>query len=370
MFTYWGRRGAITQMAREIADATQARDDLAATISVSRQNESFAAFEPFADRLFAVQTFMSSKGAAAGLWRVPALRRQLLERLKNDRTDIVVDLMPHVWAPFLAPAIRSAGVRYAPFVHDPEPHRGDRTALFNRFALRALAHADQVICLSASVRDRLIASGRAPADRIITLFHPDYDYGARANRSPPKPGEPWRLLFLGRIMAYKGLDLFVTAAEHLKRSGRPIEVGVFGEGPLGDLAARLDVLGAEVVNRWLDEREISGALDRYHVMVLSHTNASQSGVVAAAHGAGMPIVSTPVGGLLDQISDGKTGLFAARVDADSLAQAIDRLISEPDLYDHICRGIEDRRKARSVDAFLTALVSGLDPVARCRSGHR
>ena len=54
-------------MAREIA-AADARDDLAATI-MSRQNEKFAAFEAFSDRLFPVDTFASARRPGGGASR-------------------------------------------------------------------------------------------------------------------------------------------------------------------------------------------------------------------------------------------------------------------------------------------------------------
>jgi glycosyltransferase involved in cell wall biosynthesis len=86
--------------------------------------------------------------------------------------------------------------------------------------------------------------------------------------------------------------------------GIAVELGVFGEGDLGSSAERLSVMGAEVINRWLTEAEISVLLPRFHVMVLSHVEASQSGAAAAALGAGLPVIATPVGGIIEQITDG------------------------------------------------------------------
>ncbi len=71
-------------------------------------------------------------------------------------------------------------------------------------------------------------------------------------------------------------------------------------------------LGANVVNRWLNEEESPTALSAHHAVVLAHIEASQSGVAASAVGAGAPIISTPVGGLREQVVDGETGLLAER----------------------------------------------------------
>ena len=62
-------------------------------------------------------------------------------------------------------------------------------------------------------------------------------------------------------------------------------------------------------------------LSQYDCMVLSNIEASQSGVVALAHGFGMPVVATPVGGLTEQIKDRHSGLDRAfRVAADCLSR--------------------------------------------------
>lgn len=190
----------------------------------------------------------------------------------------------------------------------------------------------------------------------MPLFHPDLSYGAQAPRSPPAPGEPWRLLFLGRIMPYKGLGLFIETMEQLRASGLSIRPGVFGEGPIdGPAQSRLAALGARVVNRWLSPQEMADAFASHHAIVLSHTEASQSGVAAAAFGACLPAIATPVGGLAEQIRDGVTGTISTNVDAGSLAIAAQRLLA-PERYAAICTNVRTGAESRSVARFVDALV--------------
>ena len=68
---------------------------------------------------------------------------------------------------------------------------------------------------------------------------------------------------MGRIMPYKGLPLFLDAVELLREQNVPVEIGIFGEGPLGASADRLEKLGAEVGNHWLTEAEIASVLPRF-----------------------------------------------------------------------------------------------------------
>jgi glycosyltransferase involved in cell wall biosynthesis len=162
---------------------------------------------------------------------------------------------------------------------------------------------------------------------------------------------------MGRILPYKGLSLFLDAVNTLRAKGLNVQIGVFGDGELGESADRLSMLGAEVVNRWLDASEIAATLARYDVMVVSHTEASQSGVIAMALGFGLPVVATPVGGLVEQIIDGRTGVLARRVDATALAEAIQRLVLDQELYRAICETIRCTRDKRSMERFVEACVA-------------
>jgi glycosyltransferase involved in cell wall biosynthesis len=359
MFIYWGRRG-LTQFTLELARTALAERDLAATVSVSRQNENFSAFAELGPALFPVDTFRTNIGALTQAWRIPLLRQRLARRLKQDGTEAVIDLMPHVWSSFVAPAIRAAGARYVVIIHDAHVHPGDTRTLSVKGLLdRAMPHADLVLTLSKGVADRLVATGRIPRAKLVTLFHPDLTYlrsQAPSSPTPPEPGAPFRLFFMGRIMQYKGLDVFLDAVDLLRADGLAVEVGVFGEGPLGNSAARLRAMGAEVVNRWLSAAEIAAILARCHTVVLAHIEASQSGIAAMALAAGLPVVATPVGGLNEQIVDGVTGVLALRTDAPALADAIKRLLLDPALYRAVCGNIARTSEQRSMARFVRECV--------------
>ena len=356
---YWGRRGALPRLTLELARAAAARPDIDLHVSVSRQNELFDRHAWLGDRLLPIDTFHSAAGLVRAAPSIPRRLAGIRHGLEERGVRIVVALMPHLWTPLLAPRLKRAGIGYVVVVHDAAAHPGDVTAIANRWLLRDLRHADRILTLSGSVTRELVAAGRASENRIDTLFLPDLFYGG-ARRTPPADTAPLRVLFFGRILRYKGLPLFAEALALLAQRGIPVAAGVFGDGDLGDSAARLRALGVEVENRWIGEDEVAPLLARYDAMVLSHTSASQSGAAAAALGAGMPVVATPVGGLVDQVEDGVTGLIAGRVDAAALADALCQLAQDRALLRAMTGEIERRRGERSMAAFVDRLV----PIAR------
>jgi hypothetical protein len=163
MFLYWGRRGPGTQLAYELQREALLSENVRPTLSISRQNEYFETFRAFGDSVLAIDTFSRGFGAATGLWRVPFLASTLAERIKADRIDAVVSLTPHLWTPFVMPALRRAGAVYVKIVHNAAAHPGDATGIVSDLTLFETRHADLVVTLSNTVKE--LISDRAGSAR-------------------------------------------------------------------------------------------------------------------------------------------------------------------------------------------------------------
>jgi len=356
MFLYLGRRG-LSRFTLELARSIAERPDIQATFCISRQNEIFPEFARIGCRLLPVDTFETASGAFARGYRVRALYRDVVGELMRRRSAGVVTLMPHIWTPLFAPYIRRHGFRYLTIIHDARPHPGDATGLLNGWALRDALSADPVITLSRAVSESLLAAGAVPRDRLVTLFHPDLKFDSWTPAPPPPEGGPFRILFFGRILAYKGLPLLLDALEILRAENFPVKLGVFGEGALGPLRGRLAGLEVEVQNRWIADHEVRGIFSRHQAVALPHIECSQSGVAAIALGLGLPLVGCRVGGLTEQVRDGETGVVAETADAAGLARAIRRLASDRRLYAAIRDRIRRNHSDRSMRRFAAQLVA-------------
>lgn len=357
MFLYWGRRGGMIQFTSQLMKSALADPSIKPILSISRQNEAFESFQSFAPSLYPVDTFTHSIGAITASWRLPGLISSLIETLRKQEVQAVVNLMPHVWSPFIANSIRAKGILFATIIHDVMPHPGDPTAIVNRHLLSEATRADRVITLSSSVYKQLMASKYIQKKDVITLYHPDLLYGVQAGAQQRDARAPLRLLFLGRILPYKGLGLFTEALEILRDRGVDVRIGVFGEGSIELYRERLRALGAEIVNHWLSTDEIACALSRYDAIALSHTESSQSAVAAAAFGAGLPVIATPVGGLVEQVETGRTGVLAKAATPAAFADAIAMMAENNKLYEQCRNYLQQAADTRSMDRFVSDLVS-------------
>jgi glycosyltransferase involved in cell wall biosynthesis len=371
LFIYWGRRGAIGRLTLDICRAALADPRVNPIVSVSRATESFDEFAAVSAHVRPIETFSTPLDTIVAVPRLLRIRKLLRQVLKEDDIAVAINMMWHVWSPVSAPVFREFGIPYFVVVHDAYSHPGDRPRIAMDFMLRDIARADGVITLSAHVTKQLVTRGVVPQDAIIELFHPEVEYSSAI--SPDRsPAAKLRLLFFGRIMRYKGLPMFVETLEKLRESGIEVEAGVVGEGDLGSERGRLEALGAEIHNRWIGEGEIGALLARFDVVVASHVEASQSGVVAVSLGSGVPVVVTPVGGLRLQVADGINGLVADAATSDALAAAIGRLAADSSLVGRLREGARKMRPARSASAFLDAMIVQLDkrcPSQFCRLGQ-
>jgi glycosyltransferase involved in cell wall biosynthesis len=194
-----------------------------------------------------------------------------------------------------------------------------------------------------------------PAERIFEseLGNSLMDTAVVAPRAFPQ-GRPFRLLFFGRLLPYKGIDLLVEAHQRLRSRHPEVLLRVIGPGkPPKILGGELPP-NVSLEAGWIPEERIPEILAEADLLVLPYVEASQSGVVGMAAAAALPIVATPVGGLPEQVIDGDTGVITEAVTADAIATAIDRLLNDQALYERCSAGAVRRAASAQPDGKAVA----------------
>jgi glycosyltransferase involved in cell wall biosynthesis len=304
-----------------------------------------------AERLLPVRTFSSPLSLLARSIVLPIIVNRLVHDLSARDVRAIVTIMPHVWGLALQRAAHRAGIRTLLIVHDADPHPGERRRLFDWLVRREIRAADRIVTFSGHVADRLIARGDASESRIARLFHPIFRFGAK----PTERTLPFRLLFFGRILPYKGVAMLLDAFARLRTAGVAVSLSVVGRGQIDAIPELTMQPGLTIRNGWVAPDAIGGILAGADAVALPYLEASQSGVVAAAYGAGLPVVATPVGGLAEQVVDGTTGVLARSTSAADFADAIRRLIETPGLYENCRSGVAAHAEKQSPERFAMAL---------------
>ena len=147
-----------------------------------------------------------------------------------------------------------------------------------------------------------------------------------------------------------------------------------GDGPLASmLQAEVESLGLERRVHFLGVRtDIPELLSASDVFVLSSDWEGNPLTVMEAMAAGLPVVSTAVGGVPQLVEDGRTGLLTRRGDTKDLSRAMLRLLTDADLAADLgrqagLRAIEEFDVSAMADAYGRLYESLL---ARRRRGSR
>ncbi|RMG54985.1 MAG: glycosyltransferase [Acidobacteria bacterium] len=216
---------------------------------------------------------------------------------------------------------------------------------------RVLARAYRPFLMEVLRRaDRIIVGSPAPLDHWSTLapfrhkcaivpfgidtrpFQDEERWAARARDIRRRYGEPL-LLFVGRLVYYKGLEYLIEAMRRI-----PARLLVIGDGPLRERFQRKieeDGLGEKIA--LLGERSPEHLPAYYHacdVFVLPSTHRSEAfGIVQLeAMACGKPVVSTNLPSGVPWVNrDGETGLVVPPRDVDALVRAIRLLLAHSEL---------------------------------------
>lgn len=234
-------------------------------------------------------------------------------------------------------------------------HGGDVFALrgvalerFKRFALR---RAD-AITVNSSATERAVMAidpGSTPVHRIPMGVSPrvpgKQDRKVQAIRRRYKRGRGPFLIFAGRLVSEKGVSDLLAAVSLLRQRFDDITLAVVGEGQdsgaFQRLAEQLGLGGHVFFTGWMQPEDIPYAFTAADIS-LSPSRRSKSGWVEAqgltileAMATTTPVVATRVGGIVDSIEDGVNGLLVEERAPAQIAEAVSRLVNEPEFASHI-----------------------------------
>lgn len=310
---HWGRRGAGPIFAAKLAGALNATLSLAAGAEILASPDA-----PQCD--WREPTYQTRIGYIAQRLASPFLRTRTETHLRRLTPDFALCAMPALLDARMITALNALGIGYGVIVHDAKSHPGEALSFRMLDQVRLLRGARHLFCLSTHVEQVLRGQGFGAGDQTLTrLWHPPLDLATTIPAVQPTTRP--RLLYFGRLLPYKGLDLLANALE-LLGDNRLFEFRVCGDGPNSPALEHLAAMpGVVVERRWFAENELPDLLAWADALVLPYREASQSGVAALALAAGRCVLATRVGGLPEQLA-GMPGTILSAPNASAIAQGL------------------------------------------------
>jgi glycosyltransferase involved in cell wall biosynthesis len=263
-------------------------------------------------------------------------------RCRRERYDIIHIHWPFPLALLGWAAQRARPARLVTTFYGVEL-RWVKTAMpfFRGFLRWAARRSDAVVAISSYTANELRELIDIPIEVIpYTTSLPE-----------PEPGPTGRdgtgpVLFVGRLVERKGVAQALAAIAKLGPKGPRLEI--VGEGPerpaLAELTERLGLADRVVFRGRISAPELQASYARAAVCVLPSVQDARGDteglgvVLLEAMNHGTPVVASRIGGIPDIVEDGVSGLLVPPADADALAAALRRLLSDPALARRLGEG--------------------------------
>lgn len=234
------------------------------------------------------------------------------------------------------PLAQALGIPLVVTFHGGDAHknkhydRGLIPTIYQRRLEALKAQAALFVCVSESVRDKLIERG-FPADRLSVI-----NIGIDLDPVAEVPQGPSYVFFAGRFVEKKGIPVLIEAAQLLRARGVDIGLVLAGDGPmLADMKTKAaGISGIEFLG-WQSQSATRHRMRAASLVVVPSITAASGDaeglptVAMEAMSAGVPVVATDAAGLGGTVDPGRNALIVKAGDPAALAGAIEELALNP-----------------------------------------
>lgn len=218
---------------------------------------------------------------------------------------------------------------------------------------RALRRSDHIVCSSAHSARVLQDRGHFSAGHPVSVVHNGVDLDPGAIRDP----EPESMLCVARLDHHKGIDVLFEALCRMEHEHATLVIA--GEGQLRSrleslaqslgIQSRVDFIGLQT------PEALRSLRSRAALQVLPSRSENFPLVILEGLAAGMPQVTTRVGGIPEAVRDDIEALLVPPDDPVALASALDRLLRD----DSLRRRMESAARLRATEFTWTRAAESL-----------
>jgi glycosyltransferase involved in cell wall biosynthesis len=247
---------------------------------------------------------------------------------------------------------------------------------YRRRMLRFLqARSSVVLTNAAAIREGLITRDRIPAEKVRVIYN-GVDLGrlqqAERNREalfPNSSGNKLVVLVGNMNSGVKGHAILISAAREVVQKFPRTQFVLVGDGPMRqDFETQAASAGLQqnflFLGRRGDVPEILASCD--HAVLPSLAEGLPNAVLEYL-AAGLPVVATALGGNLEVIQDGVTGLLVPPQDPAALATALERLLGDDAFAkrlgaagrEHVTANFSFERLVAEVDKLYTSQLQAV-----------
>ena len=262
--------------------------------------------------------------------------------IKNNDIDVILWPMLHPWTAVIN-VLLFKKVKIISAIHDVIPHKGDTYLLYimNRIAMHT---SNKIILFSNKSKKQIknIKLMRKSTSIPLGVYGIDEQHNHKAFIDRKT------VLYFGRIEPYKDIDVLLDMFDIIHDSDNEIKLIIAGKGDVSHWKNRIQSnKSIELINRWIDNKELSGLFRKSTVVVLPYKEATQSGIIPFAYEFNVPVIASNCGAISEQIVNGETGYLINKGNVDEFACKVLNLLQNKELIMNMKKNIMDYKRKYS-----------------------
>ncbi|MDD3229655.1 MAG: glycosyltransferase [Oscillospiraceae bacterium] len=274
---------------------------------------------------------------------------RLYKAIKAFQPDVIhahLRVMPYLLLPMCMTGVR---LRYYTAHSLAEKDANGIKQVIMRFAFRH-CHV-QPVAISPMCRRSLTQTYGIPAERIPCIYN-GIDIKRFAGANECTDHTPFRFSAIGRLSAEKNYTMMLGAFSSIHQLFPHSELVIMGDGELREaIMHQCDELKIRDAVRFTGNvPDVEKYLWRSDAYLMSSDYEGLPLTVLEAMAAGLPIISTKAGGVVDVVEHEKNGLLVDCGDQEGLIHAMKRLIQSPELCRQFSTHSAELAKKYSIQA--------------------
>lgn len=249
---------------------------------------------------------------------------------------------------------------------------------FLAYRRRLWERASLFLCPSNYIREKAIRAG-FPEEK-VRVQYTGMNCGAFTPGLPVSEKDPNLVLYVGRLVPYKGCDYLLRAMQLVQKQRPTARLVVIGDGTFRasleqlnrELAVGATFLGEQpqqTVRSWLERGRVFCGPSITHEDGMSEAFGN---VFSESQSMGVPVVSFRHGGIPETMREGVTGLLAPERDVESLAAHLTRYLEDDSFWaqsrEEGMRWVKQQFDVRTQTAKLESIYDGV--IQQFRPGSR
>lgn len=275
---------------------------------------------------------------------------RMLGRIHNESPVDFVDVQePNIALP-LYKASKKAQIGTFFTIHlsvlvGPQRFSRFRTSVYRHFNVSAAKNALHSIAVSEYIRQAYVRALKDPS-KVSVVYNP-IDTGI-FKFTPRQPAQIQKVLWLGRMVANKGLPEILEFASKFTTEHKNITFTFAGDGPLRAILAPKYAQNPNIVfaGSAAGPQAVAALMASHDIFLFSSDHETASMTVLEAMACGTPVIASGIPPVREILDD--CGLYYSNYNDDQIAAAIQTLLDSPEQAASLTRKAKER-----VDSWFT-----------------